>query len=122
MKGHSTHYPSISAANIDQAARPGSQHPEDVLHLGARRGHKRQADFPQCWGDKRSSHRVKGDQRPSQHPRHNDTKAASAPWLLRQLSGRRCVGEKLLLTHDATANGSLACLAKVVLWPNVKCQ
>lgn len=126
-RGQSTYYPSISAADIDEAARPGLQHSEDVLHLGACRGHKRQADFSQCWGDKRRSHRVKGDQRPSKHPRNNNTKSAPALWLLRltrKLSTLRCVGEKLLLSHDAATDTTppLARLAKLVLSPNVKCQ
>lgn len=68
-----TYYSSISAPNVHQGAWPGSQHPEDILHLGCGRRDKREADFPQGGCDERSSHRVQCDQRPSQQPRDDDT-------------------------------------------------
>lgn len=99
VSGPQTYYSSISTPDVHQGPWSGSQHPEDVVHLCWGRWDEREADFPQCRSDKRSGHCVQGDQRPTQHPRDDETESAFGLHLLHvALSG---VQKQALLWHDA---------------------
>lgn len=99
-----TYYPSISASDVHQSSRSGPQHPENVLHLSRGGWNKREADSSEGRGNKRSGHRVKSDQRPSNNPGDDQPESTSSPSPLADSSATlSSVQNQFMLWHDATS-------------------